>query len=185
MALLTDNYPISNRNTDASIGESVGESVGQSFTGSGNTLDSVVFYLVKFNSPVGTAKAKIYAHSGTFGTSSVGSGVALATSTTELDVSTLTTSPSSVTFSFTGNDKITLENGTKYVVVVETTSSVSGGFYYLAVDSSSPTHNGNLAGYFSSSWYSQSGMDIIFYVYVDEPLLKDIIQIGIIPAPRS
>ena len=54
--------------------------VGQSFTGNGLILNSAEFYLKKKGSPTGNAVVKIYAHSGTYGTSSVPTGSALATS---------------------------------------------------------------------------------------------------------
>ena len=53
---------------------------GQSFTGNGGTLDSCVFELGKSGSPTGNAVAKIYNHTGTYGTSSKPTGAALATS---------------------------------------------------------------------------------------------------------
>jgi len=88
----------------------------QSFTGDGNNLGSSKFYLKKFGSPTGNAVAKLYDHSGTFGTSSVPTGSALATSST-FDVSTLTTTAQLIEFSFDGT--YTLVNGTKYVITIE------------------------------------------------------------------
>src|SRR3990170_1331257 len=74
--------------------------IGQSFNASfGATLNTCQFYLKKTGSPTGNAVAKLYAHSGTYGTSSIATGAALATSGT-LNVATLTTSAVLKTFTF-------------------------------------------------------------------------------------
>lgn len=91
---------------------------GQSFTNANDiTLDSCAFYLRKYGSPTGSCYAKIYAHSGTFGSSSIPSGSALATSEA-FDVSTLTTSFQWITFSFSGANRISLSSSTYYVIIV-------------------------------------------------------------------
>jgi len=139
---------------------------GQSFTGDGGTLNSAKFYLEKDGSPTGNIYAKIYAHSGTFGTSSVPTGEPLATSDA-LDSSTLTTTPTLYTLTFSGDDKITLTNGTKYVVVMDGITDFPN-YVYIGQDTISPTHDGNKS-YWSGSWNAEAGTDLIFYVYKDAP----------------
>lgn len=132
---------------------------GQSFTGDGTTLDSVQFYIQRRLTPSGNVVVRVYAHSGTFGTSSVPTGSILATSDA-IAVSAIATSYTLTTFTFSGAERITLTAATKYVAVLyyAGTSIIDVGG-----DSSSPTHGGNLMYYFSG-WNPLSGWDTCFYV---------------------
>lgn len=94
----------------------------QSFTGNGNKIISVKFNLKKFGSPTGNAVAKIYAHSGTFGSSSVPTGAALATSD-NLDASTLGTNYAWATLTFSGANQFQTVNGTNYCISIEFTGT--------------------------------------------------------------
>lgn len=135
--------------------------VGQSVTGDGGKLANIVFYLSKSNSPTGTAVAKVYAHSGVFGTSSTPTGTALATSKT-LDVSTLTGSLSEVTFNFADqNQNVTLAAATQYVITLEYSSGTATNTVNVARNSSS-VHGGNLSTYASSTWTANSAQDAYF-----------------------
>lgn len=142
----------------------------QSFTGDGGTLNSVKFYLAKEAAASGTVAAKIYAHTGTFGTTSVPTGSALATSDS-LDSTTFplyTSSFALQTFTFTGADKITLTNGTKYCVTYTFSSTGGGGsLIRTKIDDTIPTHGGNLAEWNGSSWDIYADSDLPFYVYKD------------------
>lgn len=92
---------------------------GQAFTGNGQVLDRATFYLDKhFGLPTGNATAKIYAITGTYGTSAIPTGSALATSDV-FDVSTLTTTKQLIDFTFSGANNITLSNGVNYFVSFE------------------------------------------------------------------
>lgn len=166
MAYIVDSYSESNYDFSSRIAGSTW-GVAQSFTGDGGTLDSVKFYLKKSGSPTGNAVAKIYAHTGTYGTSSAPTGIALATSD-NFDVSTLTGSFALSTLIFSGANKITLTNGTKYCVSIE----YSGGTYgvddvSVGHDESSPTHDGNKSSY-DDGWTTFSNKDACFYVYADD-----------------
>jgi hypothetical protein len=164
---LVDSYSESNQNvTEGTF--TARPALGQSFTGNGGTLDTTQLYLSKSNSPAGSAYAKIYAHSGTFGTDSIPTGAVLATSGA-FDVSTLTTSLQLITFTFTAGDKITLTNGTKYILVVEYSAGNGTNFISWGTDGSSPTHGGNISRYTSGSWGADSSRDFCFYVYDDTP----------------
>ena len=138
----------------------------QSFTGDGGTLNSAKWYLEKSStgSPTGNVYAKIYAHTGTYGTSSEPTGSVLATSDA-VDVSTINTSYELVTFTFSGGDKITLTNGTHYCLIVEWVWD--SGILNVGFDGNSPTHDGNEGTKYNETIYSGDD-DFIFYVYGDE-----------------
>lgn len=189
MAEIVDSYSESNYSSSYGSGGDVNNYnfLSQSFTGNGGVLQSVVLYLKKSGLPTGNATVSIYAHSGTYGTSSVPTGSALATSD-NFDISTLTTSFALVTFTFTGAEKITLTNGTYYCLVLENSNGDNGNYVLMGMDGTAPTHSGNKAhgnviGFLAAeSWY-----DFCFYVYKDDALttsIKDIIQPGILIAPR-
>jgi hypothetical protein len=77
--IICDGYNTLLANTSSNLDIS-GAALGQSFTGNGLVLNSATFRIIKNNSPTGNIYAKIYAHTGTFGTSSVPTGAALAIS---------------------------------------------------------------------------------------------------------
>lgn len=173
MATLLDSYSESNASGEAQLSDLQSGSlfmVGQSFTGDGGTLATAKFYIKKGGSPTGNANAHIYAHSGTYGTSSVATGSPLATSD-NFDVSTLTTSYQLIEFTFSGANKITLTNGTYYVIVLQYDDGlIETNYVSLAYDYTSSTHSGNLcANYSVNGWVNYSTLDACFYVYKDDP----------------
>ena len=116
--------------------------MGQSFLGNGQRLLRVGWYLRKVGSPTGNATVSLYAHTGTFGTSSKANGAALATSTTVLDVSSLTTSSAWVDFEFDAT--ATLTNATPYVIAVSfAPGATTSDYIQVRRDQSSPTAPGN------------------------------------------
>lgn len=164
MATVIDSYNESNQSTSVSVSGSNFPAAGQTFElDSGRTLYSAKFYLKKTGSPTGNATVKIYAHTGTFGTSGVPTGSALATSNT-LDVSTLTTSYQLIEQLFSGVEN--LSSG-QYCLSFEYSGGDGSNRVDLAADSSSPTHEGNGFNKFGSSWNS-SANDRIFYLLVAE-----------------
>lgn len=161
---LDDNYPSSNNNTSTQLGTGGAKQLGQSFTaGISAPLTAATFYLRKVGSPTGTMVAKLYSHSGTYGTSSQ-PGTLLATSNT-WDVSRGTAAFSLVTFYF--STPYTMTSGTNYVIVLETTSGDGAtNFIESALDSTSPTHSGNASTSTDLvSYATYSGYDVIFYTY--------------------
>lgn len=143
---------------------------GQSFESLGGLLDSVKIYASKSGSPTGNVYAKIYEHSGTYGTTSVGTGNPLATSD-PVDASTISVSKELVTLNFSGNDRISLTD-TYYVVTFSCDGGDVSNKIYLGTDNSSPTHGGNLVHY-SGTWSYNAAMDLVFYVYEKEsPITK-------------
>lgn len=166
MASIVDSYIESNRDDDISVGPEpdFSDTAYQSFTGDGKALYSVKLYLSKTGTPTGNAHVDIYAHSGTFGTSSVPTGSVLATSS-NFDVSTLTGTPTLYEILFTGANKITLTNATKYVWAFVSNNGNASNFVNIGIDITSPTHGGNWGDHFGGTWNAVAGGDLIFYVY--------------------
>jgi hypothetical protein len=163
---LIDSYPTTNSGAYYIMyNDSSYEKLSQSFTAISSILTSCRFYLKKKGSPTGTAYAKLYAHTGAYGTSSVPTGGALATAD-GFDVSTLTTSDSLITFNFTGDNQYVLSAGTYYCIVIEYSGGDFNNSVYCSYDNTASTHSGNSARYRISggSWTAQS-TDLIFYVY--------------------
>lgn len=163
MAII-DSYSEANYDTDVNVSSGNIVGISQSFTGNGKKIGSAVFYLKKQGSPTGNATSSIYAHSGTFGTSSVPTGTALATSDV-FDVSTLTTSYQLITFSYSAANQITLTAGTNYVVTME----YPGGTFpatavFVGTDTTAATASGNYAQN-TGAWSASSTRDNCFYIY--------------------
>ena len=160
-----DSYSESNANSNASIYNGSLIRYGQSFNPSvSGLIETAKFYLKKTGAPTGNATAKLYAHTGTFGTSSTPTGAALGTSDT-FDVSTLTTSSVLTTLTFTGANRAALTAGTKYCIEIlyNDASSDSSNFLSVGIDTTSPTHGGNAFSY-DSSYAAIAGTDMPFYV---------------------
>ncbi len=161
---VTDSYGEANQNATTALNDTI-TAAGQSITGDGGELTGVQLYLSKTGSPTGTAVAKLYAHSGVFGTSSVPTGGVLATSET-IDVSELTTSLQLIRFNFDTEQKYTLVNATNYVIVIEYTSGTAVNYVNVGTDTTTPSHGGNFSTY-DASWTAVAGTDAIFYVYTN------------------
>jgi len=142
--------------------------VGVSFTSQGGELDTVRFRLAKYGSPTGNATVKIYAHSGTYGTNSVPTGDALATSD-NFDVSTLTTDQQWRTFTFSGANRITLVDDTYYVATVAYSGGNATNYVRFYRDNTTLGHDGNECYYQSGSWSVSTTRDPIFTVYTMQP----------------
>jgi len=170
---LVDIYSETNYNFNWVLGKESGTgagglAVGQSFTNTDEAdITSCKFYLKKTGFPTGNAYAKLYAHSGVYGTSSVPTGAVLATSDA-FDVSTLTSAHILTEFTFTGIEQYTMAAATEYVIVIDYGDGSYSPLKYVGVggDSTSQTHGGNSCLYNSSSW-AASAYDTIFYVYND------------------
>lgn len=173
-----DCYAPSNQNAEAYLGKAGinnNYGYGQSFV---TPNDGIIY---KLNScrwqlskalPTGNlnAYAKIYAHTGTYGTSSKPTGDPLATSDA-FDISTLptsfpTTEETMALFSFSGAEQIILTPNTYYVITIEYSGSTASGLN-VGIDTSSPTHGGNYSykDIDDQLWYPNAGVDVIFYVY--------------------
>ena len=170
MAVLIDRYSESNEDFAVYSYTDTQEQVGQSFAvESAIILKNCHVWLRKFGSPTGNCYVVIYAHSGTYGTSSIPTGSVLATSDT-LDVSTLPNSFPLIehTFSFSGAGAIKLSANTKYCLAVVYGAGNTDNCIGVGADSSSPTHAGNL--FLTNdgvTWSTYSTYDLVFEVYGD------------------
>jgi hypothetical protein len=169
MSTLVDSYSESNYTTDWYISGDADFSefiyAGQSFTGNGEKIVSCKFYLQKNGLPTGNCYAKLYSHSGTYGSSSK-PGDLLATSDAK-DVSTISTSYGLVEFTFSGAEQYTLVNGTYYIIMINYEDGTTWADLNFGVDYTSPSHGGNashkVAG--GSTWIADGLRDACFYVY--------------------
>lgn len=154
---------------------------GQGLFGAGNTayaqsfqppadypLTRADFYLSKTGSPTGNAVAKLYASTGTFGTDAEPTGAALDTSN-NLDVSTISSSPTYDLHTFTFTGEYPMTSGTTYVITVEYSGGDASNNVVVGRDASSPTHAGNNSRFISGTWSQLAGLDFVFYVYGTTP----------------
>lgn len=178
MPFIIDSYPESNIGTfNLGIGTSNREG-GQSFTCSKNCfLYSAKFYLKKLTAfePAGNMFARLYSHTGTYGTSSL-PGTLLATSD-NVSVSVLSVNDTYylVEFIFSGSNYISLSTNTYYVISLARDSTT--GSVYMGTDYLSPTASGN--DYIRDSvdtLTARTTEDIIFYVYGETSLLTDLVS---------
>lgn len=162
---VVDSYSQSNYDTDWGVTlDDWGDEVGQTFACSADKdLSSVSFYLQKHGSPTGNAYVDIYAHTGTYGSTGVPTGSALATSDA-VDVSGVSSSYSMVEFAFSGGDQISLSNGTKYCAVLRHSGGTLSNCLYAGVDESSPSHGGNAINSDGVDYYYEASADLCFSV---------------------
>lgn len=136
---------------------------GQSFAGQkGANVRGIRWYLSKLGAPTGTAVCKIYAHTGTFGSTGTPTGAVLFTSET-IDVSTLTTDDRLTFFKFPNATLPNLSDSTRYFAVVEYTGGDVSNCVQVGVDASAPSGTGNAAA-FNGSWTSDATRDCCYYV---------------------
>lgn len=138
---------------------------GQSFTSANDGYNEILmrctFNLqVGLGSPTGEVVAELYDHSGTYGTSSVATGGALATSIA-VPVSKIT--GSYATFNFEFQDGYELTANTNYVIVVR--HADGDGSNYLQVEGTSDDVHGGNRTEDTGSWAASSGTDLRFEVY--------------------
>jgi len=132
------------------------------------SITSCKFYLRKNASPVGILKVRIYAHTGTWGSTGVPTGSALASSD-GVAMENLTSDYQLITFVFSGVNRIILSASTNYCISLEADSATtldSTNYVNVGLDTASPTHAGNAFHYNYSDWGAEgTGVDIIFYLY--------------------
>lgn len=170
-----DSYSETNQDTTFTYGNtsSSASMFGQTFTGNGDTLATVTVYIAKRSGVTGNAYAKIYAHTGTFGSNGTPTGSVLATSDA-FDVSALTTSLSLAEFTFSGAEQIALNNETKYVVIIDCENLSNALSIDVGIDSTSPSHSGNFVDDDAGFWNSYSAYDMPFYINNSNVLLNKV-----------
>lgn len=127
------------------------------------------FSLRKVGSPTGAITCKLYAHSGTFGSSSIPTGAALATSVT-LEAALLTTSYLEYEFAFL--TQALMAASTNYTITVE--HAVIDGANYIEVEglATSGTHAGNRAQLVTATWTATAGDDLKVEVYASPQVFE-------------
>ena len=143
----------------------VRSAIAQSFTGNGGNLYTIGVKVKKVGSPTFTLTAYLYAHSGTFGTSSVPTGAVLKTSTNTFSESDISSDIQDWIF-FTFDGAYTLTAATKYVLVIAITagSGLSSSAYVAVSCYTGFGHNGNTASFQSSAWAARATYDCKFIV---------------------
>ncbi len=142
--------------------------IGFSFTGIGGKITVAKLKFAKSSSFAGTLQVKIFAHTGTYGTSSLPTGDALDTSTRVLDMSEVPIATTVQMFSFPFAGDLVLEKGVHYCLLGELTSTevnTSTRILYI-IASTNLGHNGNSFAYStaSSQWALASDADVWFNV---------------------
>jgi len=161
-------YPNTNQDSEVNIGNGTLDGVAQSFqNGTAGQLTKCTFYLRKVGSPTGNLTAKLYAHSGTFGTSSVPTGATLVAATA-FDVSTLTGSLADVDIYFEAAEFYDLTGGpTNYCIAIEYTGGDVSNYVAVGYDGSAPSSAGNAATLASGGGWTAQSYDLIHDVFRD------------------
>ena len=137
----------------------------QSFLGNGQKLTRASFWLSRNGTPPdGTLTAYLYAHTGTFGTSSAPTGAPLATSTSINCVSVPTGTATRQDFDFNGS--FTLVDGTAYCIAIVTTCTGAWATNdnALSYTTSDTPYPGRRATYNGTMWSSTNG-DLCFQIW--------------------
>lgn len=122
-------------------------------------IGGTIFYAALTGTPTGNVYSKLYEHSGTYGTSSVPTGTALATS---LAVNVGEITPESGVFFFTLDNIIQLPAG-DYCVSIEYEGGDVDNFMNVYMIDLDNTHGGNACLY-DGSWSAANDSDLMFSV---------------------
>lgn len=176
MATLLDSFTLTNSHVFIQAlhpsGSGYDSGQGQSFTTPAQVyiLDTVKFRLENDAALLtGTVVAQVYAHGGVYGTSSIPTGSALAESDS-VDVTTIPSGVTWITFTFSGVNRICLSANSKHVVVIISKTGNWSSSNSLKVHiNTAGGHSGNRSYYDSGSWKAVSSQDVGFYVYGVSP----------------
>lgn len=128
----------------------------QSFYGTGKAVYKAKFKIWKTGTPTGDIVVRLYAHTGTFGSSGKPTGSPLATST-PISIEDLGTSSAYCEFEFTGDNIITLTNETPYCIAFEYSGGDSSNYLSFNVYTGGSSEvNGNGADLLDGDWYDSS-----------------------------
>lgn len=159
--LVGDEYTVDNYSADQTIDNNL-DAVYQSFVGNGEHLSSITLLIEKVGVPAGDMTMEVYAHTGTYGTSSEPTGAAIATAVAINTDNELDLHYHIVMFLF--DETVTLTNGVNYVWQLNYTTGTATDYINLAIDNTTPTHGGNFGTYNGVTYTSVSGTDAIFRV---------------------
>ena len=147
--------------------------IAQSFANGANAtlLTKAIFRLkVGAGTPTGDMTAILYAHSGTFGSSSIPTGAALATSDA-ISAATLDATYRDVTFTFSGTEIVSLAASTNYCIAIEHPTA-DGSNYVHADGDSTGSHGGNKSAQ-NGGWVAAAAEDLQFAVFTS-PAISEI-----------
>ena len=150
--------------SSVTLATSANDGAGQSFaSGAGGVVTTAQFFLKKTGSPTGNAVAKLYAISGSYGSTSIPTGAAMATSD-NLDVSTLTTLYQQISFTF--STPYTLTASTNYAVTIEYTGGDVSNYVSVGLTTagSGAAHGGNASTHATGTWTNVATLDLLFFV---------------------
>lgn len=162
-------YSESNQDGMVNIGDGTTTGIAQSFATPAATANTnargcfarAKFYLKKVGNPTGNIVAKLYAHSGTMGATSVPTGSALATSNS-VSASSLTGTLTLTDFVFPAAWYQFAAN-TNYVIAMEYSSGDASNYVQVGVDNSTPGHAGNSSTFAAAAWAPLATRDVCFY----------------------
>lgn len=149
--------------------------MGQSLT-TGSTLKkitSIKFWLRKVGLPDGLLVARVYASTGSVGSTAKPTGNYLAQSDT-VDASSCSTSGAFQEFTFSGAEQINLSPLTDYCFVfLFISASVLDGYncIWSGIDKEG-SHVGNTCYSGDPGWLAASNYDTLFYLYGDDPTIN-------------
>lgn len=169
MSFLVDSYD--SQSTFRACSNGVTQGYAQSFTGAAGKIVLVRFKLAKTGTLSGNATAKLYAHTGTFGSTSKPTGTALATSDNFAVNTELSGTMTLEDFNFTGANQYVMTVGVKYCIAFEYSGGDGSNYVHFGIHDSSPSHTGNLASSFDLSGWNElnpSTEDGTFEVWADE-----------------
>lgn len=149
--------------TDFQLGNATVIGQSQSFANGANPIMPMraVFQLKKLGVPTGAITCNVYAHSGTFGTSSIPTGATLVASAT-FEAADLTTAYQPIEFAFPIATVVELTAATNYTIALE--KAVGDGSNHVLVEglAASGTHAGNRAQLVTVTWTPTAGDDLGF-----------------------
>jgi len=161
MATLIDSYSESNKSSDYQIGMDSSyymHYMAQSFVGNGQPMDSCKFYLKKSVTVYGNIYARLYSDNG-----SPHKPATLLATSDAVNINSLSTSYGLITFAFSGAQRVTLTNGTRYYISCEYDGDYAD--LYAGFDSTSPSHPEYCALYLNGWIDYTTYYDMCFYVY--------------------
>lgn len=168
--VIVDSYPLNGTPDNISLGY-LNTRFSQSFTGNGSLITHASFYFNgKFGNPIGSVRAKIYSHTGIFGTSSSPTGSALVTSY-DIPISSISNSAQWISFEFI--NKFQSVNGTYYCVVIEYLYLDTSNYIQIKADLTTKTHSGNAytTTAIAETWVAMADLDLYFSVTEENQII--------------
>ena len=162
---LVYSYPSSYQDETVLLDSLASVKYAHSFMAKAGNLLYVDFYLKKYGSPTGNATAVLYSHTGTFG--GVSSPVTALATSSNYDVSGLTTSFAVTRLTFPEGQNYPLENGAYYFISLEYSGGNATNYLIAGVDYTAPVAPGipKYAWYSTPTVWTGFSSDLIYYIY--------------------